>query len=430
VHAIGSVLSGKRLAKTSDLVSGFGGKPIRLFTLPLHISFVSVVLPNCKSHGAPFLQQKMGSTHENDHQNCENAPDDMAASECKPPVYCCQDIRYGDCKDVRKESGRRLEIIKENDGNCRDFQLFRHWVDRASGVLSVYCSCTAPGVEHFDRSKHAFLVEVQFDFNQKNFRPVKTAEVFESDPGTDDFVFGTNGKQGGDIVRAKIRYREFELVIPVFLTVAIRHSRVDGGSVGDYPDDEYGALGLQHKIFNGIHLESSVFRRWANLERENRRKSYQHLLSEDDFVQFVIYAYHLPCCRPRYSPASHVLAVTVTFGFELGELDRPHNFFILPREHAFEKLRRWYHLTPRAIKAVEKKCVVDTDERTVDMAVILLAHVSRKLSVHHVKVSRWKILCKKKLNTLPCDRKAMALFEHVQTNPTLTVKSPDLNEGQ
>mmetsp|Transcript_5016 Transcript_5016/g.9560 ORF Transcript_5016/g.9560 Transcript_5016/m.9560 type:complete len:428 (+) Transcript_5016:235-1518(+) len=398
---------------------------IRLVSfIPSFPSFLSVILPGILTP----QQKKMGSIHENDvRQTCTNASENIAGRECKLPVHGHHDSQRSPWKDVGKEDRQPFDTKKENAAKCRDFRLFRKWVDEASGALSVYCSYSTPDVENFDRAKHAFVVEVKFDFNQKNFRPAKDAEIVEVGPGTNS-AFDTNDNQNGDVVTAKIRYREFELETPVFLGANVRHNVRDDGFVGAYLE-KYGALDLQHKMFNSIHLESSVFCKWVNLEQENRHKSYRHLLSNEDFVQFMIHAYHLPCCRPRYTPENCVLAVNVSFSFALGQVDRPHNFFILPRDQAFEKLGNWYHLTPKAIKSVEKQCMVKTGERSVDMAVILLAHVSRKLSVHHVKVSRWKILCKKKLDPLTCDRKAMTLFEQVQAKPKLEVDSPDLNES-
>ena len=370
----------------------------------------------------------MNSLDDNDVcQNCGKAADNTTiCSGCKLACYCGETCQHSHWKDVHEEACRQFQTEKENAGNRRDFRLFRQWVDKASGALSVYCRFAAPGIENFDCTKHAFLVEVKFDFNQKNFRPVKAAEIVGVDPGTSS-SFGTKANQRGDVVMAKIRYREFELEIPVFLTVEMRNDCTNEPFDGDYLDT-YGELDLQHKVFNSIQLESSVFRKWANIEQENRHKSFRHLLSNEGFIQFMIHAYHLPCYEPRYTPADYVLAVTVSFGFTLGQMERTHNFFILPRKQAFEKLRYWYHLTPKAIKSLEKQCLVKTGEGKIDMAVILLAHVSRKLSVHHVQVSRWKILCKKKLQPIPCDQKAMALFEQVQAKPTLDMESPDLNE--
>ena len=138
----------------------------------------------------------MGSIHDDDaREKCGNTLEISTGSECKPLCNDHRDSQCTDWKNVRKEDCEQIETDKENAaGTGRAFRLFRQWVDEASGALSVYCSYTAPGVENFDRAKHAFLVEVEFDFNQKNFRPVKAAEIVVVNPGTSS-TFGTNDKQ-------------------------------------------------------------------------------------------------------------------------------------------------------------------------------------------------------------------------------------------
>ena len=317
----------------------------------------------------------------------------------------------------------------------RDFRLFEQWVDKASGAISVYCRYSTPCLENLNPDKHVFVVQVDFDYNQKNFRPIGQApEISDLD---DDQTLSTfqhaNEKDCKSVSTGVVKYKEYALTVPIYLNLVTKDETNDNKTQADadwmveyYGQDQL----LRHKVFNDIQLESSIFRHWSELEQDNRHKSYHHLMATDKFVQFVTHALHLPCRRrPRHKTS--VVMLVITFGFALGQIESLDKFFVLPRNEAMDNLEVWYHLTPKARKRLEKQCTAkssgrdDDGDSVVDTTIILLAHASRKMFVQHLGISS------KSVPPLPpcvCDQKAKFYFSELQKQSPPRVDSPCLNE--
>lgn len=314
----------------------------------------------------------------------------------------------------------RVDNQSELDANhfaptSRDFRLFEHWIDRATPAMSVYCRYATPNLDQFNPSTDAFLVPVDFDYNQKNFRPVKLApEIIR----LGDIVSINNGSykfQNPDmqtISTGYVKYKEYVLKIPVFLDFGPIDDEV---SVDEDDDDawdstesvrrqvEYGQEQLRHKMFNNIRLESSVFDNWNDVEKANRHKSYQHIVSNDDFARFMIHVLHEKLCSDNAhqddnEEEDYLVVLVVTFGFDLGQIDSIDQFFVLSRTKAVEKLGLWYNLTRKHTQRFSYQCQLPVIEMTTTnennkhdpnetyTTIILLAHASLKMFVQHIPV--------------------------------------------
>ena len=151
-------------------------------------------------------------------------------------------------------------------------------------------------------------------------------------------------------------------------------------------------------------------------------------MSNDTFEQFMIQALHLACSKPRHDPEKCVLTLAVTFGFDLGQIQTLDNYFVLPRKQTLKNLQKWYHLSSKTVARLEKQCTVSrTADDSLDVAVIMLAHASRKIFVHQLVIPLVNI-SRNIPHPRTCDTKAIALFEQLKQKPKPDFESPELND--
>ena len=350
-----------------------------------------------------------------------------AKSIALTPIDCNQSHHL----PTDKQNGRYLQKLERiHKENRRDYCLFRQWVEKASGALNVFCQNSIPSMGNIESNAQGFLVEVDFDYNQKNFRPMKPAKIIDDDRSTSkrvDFQI-----ERGNVFCGKIKYRDLELEIPIVLTV--NGSDHEKYQVRQQPENALGeSKGEWNEIFRNIRLEPPLFEKWARVERENRRKTYDYLMSNESFESFVVNAFHMSCSKHRCDPGSHVLVLMVTFGFGLGEIESIQEYFVLTRNRMLSNLREWYHLKSKTRHLIERQMSVldagETNSASINVPVLLLAHASRKIFVHHITVPSSRISQHLQYQFCKSNKVANDLFSQIQQRPPLVLTSPDLNHG-
>ena len=320
-----------------------------------------------------------------------------------------------DCSDAclqlawNRSSGHNFRCpVKSGPKTRKDVQLFQEWVPRALSILSVYCEPIQRSTRNIDVSKHSIVIDVDLDYNQQNFRPTKPAKIVEKDP--DPAVAATNGTavDGKLVLQGMVRYRDFVVEIPIVMD---SDSESKGG---DASNKDFDTDFFEQEMFHEIRLDALFFQKWDPLERENRHASYHHIMYNDKFRDFVIQAFRFPCGRASLNPWENVLVLFVTFGFAPGQIERIDKYFVLPTCQMIDNLQKWYHLSMKKLQRLERRCWAKKNAELITVTVLLLAHSSRKVFVHHLPLSLFQMFQASELSVPSCEQKARDLFGQIQ----------------
>ena len=341
-------------------------------------------------------------------------------------ICCSEETLDSSCVSIDEDFCAKIPSADESP---RDYRLFEQWVNKASGAISVFCRYSTPYLENFDPQRNTFVVRVDFDYNQRNYRPLDEAPeiVALERSNKSKCCFHNSTNTSTFVATGQIKYKDYMLTIPIFLDLSVKDDESNKSPDSSNQRAIYGQEQLRHKMFNDIWLNSSIFDRWDHAEKANRHKSYNHWMSNDRFARFMIFALHLPCSSPRHHPETSVVVIVISFGFALGQIEALDKFFVLPRMRAIENLQEWYHLTPRSRKRLEKHFTVDSKNDSIGTKVVLLAHASRKMFVQHFDIPL-SLVTRDQFHPYVCDRKAVHHFAELQKRSPLPLESPCLNE--
>jgi hypothetical protein len=360
------------------------------------------------------------------------ATDMENCGKCRLATYCsveCQrthwKVHKSSCSKIKEQQTNAIVSDKK-----REHRLFRQWAEQAMVGLCVYCRYSTPSTEiqKFDRRKHAFEVQVDFDYNCRTFKPIAPAAIVSSEEAgkllcTSFGLMAKTEELQGIVVAALVKYKTYSFVVPITFSVAC-----EGCDMEDFPKDA-----LRVFPFNQIKLSSSVFSKWdPSIRSNNIKKSLHELTSNKTFEEFIAHALHIPSKKPRHQ--NSVVSVELYVGNGLGQITSFKAFSVGSLDYTLSSLKRL--LLPESFEIIQGKLLdlygrysMLPNSATLEglSAPIVVSIMSAGLEVTQIKNVPLPKFCKK-LPLHKCDLAAAKAFAKLKRLPIPQVESPDLNE--
>ena len=342
-------------------------------------------------------------------------------AKCRAAAYCSA--------ECQREHWAMHRITCKEVGKKRDHRLFTQWVEQVStdGALLHFCSNAMEETQlgNVYASRSPILLQVDFDFNQRTFKPVGPPEIL-LDNDKKQVVelqsgLGFEACPHFQTISVLIQYGScYELAVPL----TIPNQGVSARVLGPCNNTWHKIL----SIFDSISLSSSIFEKWdPQMQHANIAASLEKIKSqgEENFEKFLLHALHLPSKKPRHK--THVILVAADLGLGYGELHCLESFVVKPLDVALGGLQ--HGLSAEEVEQIKKEELNLGRRRSENpncyyIPVLFLF----KSPVHYIMPNLITFpKARKQWPPHKCDRIAAAAFEKLKLLPMPKVQSPDLN---